>query len=140
MDADCIYVMGDGVVIEKGKHNELLGNEDGAYSRLVAAQRLREEREIDAMAQGSEKIAEDSIEIEREALEEVPLGRSSTHRSLASEIIEQRKTQAARKREDFGMLYCFKRMSAINKGEWKSYLVGSVFAIGTSALCLSKMT
>jgi ATP-binding cassette subfamily B (MDR/TAP) protein 1 len=141
-DADCIYVIGDGAVIEKGRHNELLSDEDGPYARLVAAQKLREAREIgedDATAQFSEKFAEDPTDIEREALEEIPLGRSNTHRSLASEIIEQRKTLPAGQRDQFSLFYLFRRMSAINKGEWKSYLIGTLFAIGAFTSCLAKM-
>jgi ATP-binding cassette subfamily B (MDR/TAP) protein 1 len=47
-DAETIYVMGDGMVLEQGTHNELLARE-GSYARLVQAQRLREQqqREID---------------------------------------------------------------------------------------------
>jgi ATP-binding cassette subfamily B (MDR/TAP) protein 1 len=132
-DADCIYVIGDGAVIEKGRHNELLNDEDGAYARLVAAQKLREAREVgeeDGMAQVFEKSAEVSADIEREALEEIPLGRSNTHRSLASEILEQRKTTATQNRKEYGMIYLFRRMGTINKGEWQRYLLGSFFAIG----------
>lgn len=133
--------MGDGAVIEKGRHDELLSNEDGPYARLVAAQKLREAREIgdeDETANVSEKIAEDTTVIERELLEEVPLGRSNTHPSLASEILEQRKALTAGPREDFGLFYLFRRMGAINRGEWKSYFIGSIFAIGAFTSCLTK--
>jgi ATP-binding cassette, subfamily B (MDR/TAP), member 1 len=135
-DADCIHVIGDGVAIESGKHNELLSDENGPYVRLVTAQKLREAREIgddngDEIAQVSEKSAEGPTDIEREALEEIPLGRSNTHRCLASEIIEQRKTlTAAQQEKEYGILYLFRRMGAINKGEWKRYLFGSLFTIG----------
>ena len=83
-DADCIHVKGDGVVIESGKHNELLSNENGPYARLVTVQKLREAREIGddngyEIAQVSEKSAEGPTDIEQEALEEIPLGRSNTH-------------------------------------------------------------
>lgn len=137
-DADCIFVVGDGAVIEKGRHNELLSNEDGPYARLVAAQKLREAREIgdeDVTAQASEKSAAGSTDIEREVLEEIPLGRSNTHRSLASDILEQRKTLTAGHREkEYTMLYLFRRMGAINKGEWKSYLFGTLFAIASGCV------
>ena len=135
-DADCIHVIGDGVAIESGKHNELLSDENGPYVRLVTAQKLREVREIgddngDEIAQVSEKSAEGPTDIEREALEEIPLGRSNTHQCLASEIIEQCKTlTAAQQEKEYGILYLFRRMGAINKGEWKRYLFGSLFAIG----------
>ncbi|KAH9000914.1 P-loop containing nucleoside triphosphate hydrolase protein [Lactarius hatsudake] len=137
-DADRIYVMGEGAVIEQGRHNELLSDENGPYARLVAAQKLREAREIvdeDVTAEVSEKSAEGPTDVEREALEEIPLGRSNTHRSLASEILEQRKTLAAGQREkEYGMFYLFKRMGAINKTEWKSYLFGSLFAVATGCV------
>ena len=141
-DADCIYVIGDGAVIEKGMHNELLNDENGAYARLVAAQKLRETREVgenDEMGQVFEKAAEVSADIEREALEEIPLGRSNTHRSLASEILEQRKTQTGAQPEEYSSFYLFKRMGAINKGEWKRYVMGTLFAIGAFARCFVKL-
>ena len=138
MDADCIYVMGDGRVLERGKHDELLSSEDGAYARLVAAQRIREARdEIDvtdvvpAGQESCEKAVESSADIEKAAMEEVPLGRRNTSRSLASEIVEQRKSQRLSKREkDYSLFYLFKRMGRINKGEWKKYLFGCCFAVG----------
>jgi hypothetical protein len=130
--------MGGGVVLERGKHDELLSNEDGAYSRLVAAQRLREARDeinigdVGPMGQEScEKAVESSADIEKAAMEEVPLGRRNTSRSLASEIIEQRKAQGSSKQEkEYSMFYLFKRMGRINRGEWKHYLLGTLFAIG----------
>ena len=41
-DANCIYVMGDGGLIESGTHDELLRDPEGAYAKLVDAQKLRE--------------------------------------------------------------------------------------------------
>jgi ATP-binding cassette subfamily B (MDR/TAP) protein 1 len=137
MDADCIHVMGDGVVVESGKHDELLTNEDGPYARLVAAQRLREVREgidVDIIGQSSGKAVEGHMDIEKAALEEIPLGQSITHQSLASEVLEQRKTQSPAKREEHSMFCLFTRMGRINKGEWKSYLFGCLFAMGQYSL------
>jgi ATP-binding cassette, subfamily B (MDR/TAP), member 1 len=137
MDADCIYVMGNGVVLERGKHDELLSNEDGAYARLVGAQRLREAREtVDIpVGQSSEKAVE-KMDVEKVALEEVPLGRSKTHRSLASEIIEQRNVQGFSKHEkQYSTFYLLRRMGRINKGEWKSYVFGCLFSIGKYIPC-----
>lgn len=138
--------MGDGAVIEMGKHNELLSNEDGPYARLVAAQRLRETREevdiggVTPVGQEScEKAVECSADIEKAAMEEVPLGRRNTSRSLASEIIEQRKAQGLSNQEKvYSMFYVFKRMGRINKGEWKHYLFGTLFAIGKYSLFLGQ--
>jgi ATP-binding cassette subfamily B (MDR/TAP) protein 1 len=137
-DADSIYVMGGGCVLERGKHDELLSNEDGPYARLVAAQRLREARDeinvgdvVPVGQESCEKTVESSADIEKAAMEEVPLGRRNTSKSLASEIIEQRKSQGPSNREkEYSLFYLFKRMGKINKGEWKHYLFGCVFSIG----------
>lgn len=134
--------MGDGVVIESGKHEELLSNEDSAYSRLVAAQRLREAREaididdVVPVGKSTEKAADSTVDFEKAALEEVPLGRSNTHRSLASEIIDQRNAQGSSMDEkEHSIFTVFKRMGRINRGEWKKYLLGCVFAIGKYLPC-----
>ena len=142
-NADCIYVMGDGVLLERGKHDELLRNEDGPYSRLVVAQSLCGAREgidlDDAVGQSSGKAVESHTDIEKAELEELPLVRSNTHNSLASEIVGQRKAQGPEKREEYGMFYLFKRMGRINKDEWKSYLFGCLFALGQYSLWLGDM-
>ena len=141
-NADCIYVMGDGDLLEKGKHDELLSNEGGPYSRLVVAQSLCGAREgiyLDNMVgQSSGKAVENHTAIEKVELEEVPLGRSNTHNSLASEILDQRKAQGPEKRE-YGIFYLFKRMGRINKDEWKSYLFGCIFALGQYSLWLGDL-
>jgi ATP-binding cassette subfamily B (MDR/TAP) protein 1 len=131
--------MADGAVLERGEHDELLSNEDGAYTRLVAAQRLREVREVtdvdDVIEQSSGKVDEDQSDVEKAALEEIPLGRSKTHRSLASEILEQLKVQdPAKSEKEYSMFYLFRRMGRINKGEWKKYLVACMCSIGQYCL------
>ena len=138
-DADCIYVIGDGAVLERGKHDELLSNGDGLYTRLVAAQRLREGRDVSdidhVIEQSSDNVIEDHTEAEEAALEEIPLDRSNTHRSLASEVLEQRNAQGSAKREkEYTMFYLFERMGRINKGEWKNYLLGFMCSIGQYTL------
>jgi ATP-binding cassette, subfamily B (MDR/TAP), member 1 len=124
-------------VLESGKHDELLSKEDGAYTRLVIAQRLRETREVtdldEVIGQPSEKAIVDHADVEKAAVEEeeIPLGRKNTHRSLASEILEQRQGQGSEKREkEYSLFYLFKRMGRINKGEWKKYLLGCISFIG----------
>ncbi|KAI0050297.1 P-loop containing nucleoside triphosphate hydrolase protein [Auriscalpium vulgare] len=135
-DADCIYVVGEGVIIEKGKHNELLADENGAYARLVAAQKLREAKEEEATGPGgSESDSKEDAEkedFEKEAADEVPLGRRDTRRSLASEILEQRKREP--QEENYTWSYLFRRMGAINQKEWKRYLLGAIFASMTGAV------
>ena len=131
-------MVGDGVILEQGKHEELLRNEDGPYARLVTAQRLREAREVDVddtdiVEQGSDQSVNGALDIEKQALEDNP--RWSKSPSLASEILERRKAEDSEKREkEYSMFYLFKRMGIINKEAWRSYLFGTLFAIGVSGL------
>lgn len=132
--------MGDGLVLESGTHSELLANENGAYARLVNAQRLREAREKQATsgnnddestAAGShEDQKAEEEDIEKQAEQEIPLGRSNTGRSLASEIIEQKKQeQGVPKESKYGLLYLFRRMGRINREAWRLYAMGAVAAV-----------
>jgi ATP-binding cassette subfamily B (MDR/TAP) protein 1 len=127
--------MGDGLVLEQGTHDELLRDENGPYSRLVTAQKLREEREI--QLKDSDSITATSVEIEdmeKKARNEIPLGRkNSTTHSLASEIIEQRQKAETgeTKSNDHNLLYLFMRMGKINRAEWSSYVLGCIAACRT---------
>ncbi|KAF8991424.1 P-loop containing nucleoside triphosphate hydrolase protein [Cyathus striatus] len=116
-DADIIFVMGDGLVLEKGTHNELLAA-GGAYARLVQAQKLREGQSTE----DSKTISDEGSEhdMEKAAREEIPLGRKNTNRSLASQILEQKRQSAPVENEDdFGLPTLFYRMGLIVKDQWK---------------------
>ena len=127
-DANQIFVMSDGLVLEQGTHNELLADENSAYSRLVRAQKLREHREVAAPSITGSGENED---IEKAVREEVPLGRS---RSLASEVLEKRQKHKETKKvtgdPDHSLPYLFKRMSILNRQGWSKHFIGSLFAIG----------
>ncbi|KAJ7095812.1 P-loop containing nucleoside triphosphate hydrolase protein [Mycena belliarum] len=129
-DANMIFVMGDGLVLEQGTHNELLNDEKGAYSRLVHAQKLREQEQRDV---DSEDPAEEAGDMEKAVREEIPLGRKNTgQHSLASELIEKR-LEAHKKgdRTEYGLIYLFKRMGRLHRAGWKKYFFGSICATMT---------
>jgi ATP-binding cassette subfamily B (MDR/TAP) protein 1 len=124
--------MGEGLVLESGTHNELLQNENGAYARLVHAQKLREnqapsEVETESTASGDEP---DEKDMEKAAREEIPLGRRETgSRSLASEILEKRKQEQVNEpKRDYGLWYLFKRIGSLNPAGYKKYMIGSIAA------------
>ncbi|KAG5648338.1 hypothetical protein DXG03_004910 [Asterophora parasitica] len=129
-DADVIYVMGEGLVLEFGSHNELLAK-DGAYARLVQSQKLRQTQD-NAPSGGDtpESKEEEEEDMEKLAREEIPLGRKNTGRSLASEIIEQKRKESdgEKERGELGLLYLFKRMGTLNRAGWRNYVIGSIFA------------
>ncbi|KAK0481286.1 P-loop containing nucleoside triphosphate hydrolase protein [Armillaria novae-zelandiae] len=125
-DADIIFVMGDGLVLEQGNHQELLQKRDGAYARLVQAQRLRESDEGTAVVGEGDDAPEDT---EKAAREDVPLRRRNTCQSLASEILERKNgEQKVDRAPEHTMYYLFKRMGNINRSQWKQYFYGTIFA------------
>lgn len=124
--------MGGGVVLESGTHNELLSDVNGPYARLVAAQKLRDSREkhADGEEDASETAASGEGDIEKQAEEEVALGRTSTRhsrRSLASEALEQKKEKETIKKE-YTLPYLFYRMGLINRSVWNKYIMGGIAA------------
>ncbi|KIM26102.1 hypothetical protein M408DRAFT_25738, partial [Serendipita vermifera MAFF 305830] len=156
-DAEMIYVMGDGMVLEKGTHNQLLQNAEGPYAKLVQAQKLKERQHADDDLDTSghntpvgphggadlndptaimklrqkEKMDKEKAaqEVEKAALEEKPLGRTDTSHSLASDILKQRGQAAeGEKEKEYGMLYIMKRMAYINRPTWPLYILGFVAA------------
>ncbi|KDR82180.1 hypothetical protein GALMADRAFT_240715 [Galerina marginata CBS 339.88] len=129
-DADVIYVMGEGAVLESGTHDELL-QLGGGYAKLVEAQKLREGADL-----SSDEPAEEYIPLARK---EIPLDRRYTNRSLASEISEQKQmTPGAdgRRREDddYSMYYIFKRMAPLARSQWRDYCLATFFAIITGMI------
>lgn len=126
-NADTIFVMGDGVVLECGTHDDLLLR-GGAYHRLVQAQKLRE---TDGPGVGEEDTGEI---FEREAVvhEEIPLGRQNTKQSLDSEILEQRWKQeegnGSAETEDHGLFYLARRMAPIVADQRWAYIVSTIGA------------
>ncbi|KAF7298981.1 hypothetical protein MIND_00846300 [Mycena indigotica] len=139
-DADMIFVMGDGLVLEKGTHDELLSDENGAYARLVHAQKLREvqDREgAESQDDEAEATAQAAAELEKAAREEIPLGRKNTgQHSLASDLIEKRLQNQKEhdKEQDYSLFYLFKRVGRMYREGWRSYFLGSVCAIGTGGV------
>lgn len=120
--------MGDGLVLEQGTHNQLL-TADGAYARLVATQKLREADNNSKDSDSTAAASEEEVDMEKAAREEIPLGRKNTGRSLASEILEQRKNNTeAKETGDHSLPYLFKRMAMLNRQGWSSYIIGSIFA------------
>ena len=114
--------------MEQGTHNDLLAIPDGAYARLVHAQKLRESTERDATKAAGD--GEDAKDIEKEAQEEIPLGRRNTSRSLASEILAS-KGEKQEGESDIGMIALMVRLAKENRDSWKMYGFGSIAAVGT---------
>ncbi|KAH7101158.1 multidrug resistance protein 1 [Auriculariales sp. MPI-PUGE-AT-0066] len=131
--ADNIYVVDSGEIVEQGTHEELLRRQDGAYSVLVAAQRLRES------SPSGEDLAigfgvRDSGQLAKLAEPEMSparVRRQSIASSIGSVELATRPlvSRDAQTRKRTGFISLLSRMIRINKSEWKSYVLGCVGAI-----------
>ncbi|KAJ7016642.1 P-loop containing nucleoside triphosphate hydrolase protein [Mycena alexandri] len=132
-DANMIFVMGDGLVLEQGTHEELLNDENGAYARLVQAQKLREaQQRTDGE---SEDTAQEAEEMEKAVREEIPLGRKNTgQHSLASDLIEKRLQEHKEGGKEYGLFYLFKRIGQLHRAGWKNYVLGGICAMATGCV------
>jgi ATP-binding cassette subfamily B (MDR/TAP) protein 1 len=151
-DANCIYVMGDGALIEYGTHDELTGNPEGAYAKLVSAQKLREEKSTDENEADPDAVllaTEDGItgaelgELTYEKIDkedEIPLGLVKTSgsgaRSLSSEVLSKRGKMRGVLKSEYSVSTLFRRMGAINKDGFSAYAAGGLAAIGESVSTL----
>jgi len=125
-DVDVIHVMGDGLVLESGTHEQSLAM-NGAYGRLVQAQRLHEGRKQSAIEDSEDDDVGEPTDMDKAVLEEIPLGRRSIRQCLASEILEQRRKAAETSGakhysdEDYSLFYLTKRMAPIIRNQWKNF-------------------
>jgi ATP-binding cassette subfamily B (MDR/TAP) protein 1 len=118
--------MGDGLILESGTHQELLGN-NGPYARLVAAQRLKEAH-VEEDESGS-STADDVEVMEKSVHEETPYVRGGSTRSLASEILEKNGQQGEKREKDYSMFYLFRRIGSLNPPGYREYFMGLCAAI-----------
>ena len=122
--------MGDGVVLEQGTHSELLRNETGPYARLVAAQQLREKRDVDLRDSDKDTIASGEADNTEKKVRTEGLGHKISGHSVASDICEQKGQAIGNKKQehDYSLLYLFMRMGKLNRDVWRNYGIGAVAA------------
>ncbi|KAG1728170.1 P-loop containing nucleoside triphosphate hydrolase protein [Suillus paluster] len=127
-DADCILVMGEGLVLERGTHAELLADENGAYSRLVKAQTLREGHEDDDL----DPVIRNLEEPRSEEL----LNRKNTIHSVGSDVVSQLKENVGvrAREEDYDLFYLMRRIAGLHREGFYRYVIGSLFAICSGAV------
>ncbi|GAA5824101.1 hypothetical protein JCM11251_001522 [Rhodosporidiobolus azoricus] len=158
-DADQIIVLTAGHILESAMsssegtaHSILLRNPEGPYSKLVSAQKFREEAVDDAAEKasisGSEEQPAIPGELTRAQLDEMArnekpqfeaLKRAQSGRSLASEMIERRQrdieegnVEKGAKKHSF--IYLLYRLLHLNRDQWKEYVLGIAAAIGSGCV------
>ncbi|KZT57970.1 multidrug resistance protein 1 [Calocera cornea HHB12733] len=145
-DASQIYVMDNGMVVEHGTHDQLVSF-DGPYSRLVNAQKLREDThhggEEEVLLTGIETrtSATDDAESIASAKPEVDirpsreLARSVTLRSIASATTNKdakgNPDNTLAPDKNYSIWYLFYRMGKLAKEALPYYGVGTCFAMVT---------
>ncbi|KAM0748705.1 P-loop containing nucleoside triphosphate hydrolase protein [Meredithblackwellia eburnea MCA 4105] len=138
--ADQIIVMSSGRILESAMstaqdsaHSILLSNPKGAYTRLVAAQRFREQRASEAQTRENSKplTREELDELARNEKPQLDIQRTGTGRSAASVALEKLregdlKAGQPKSRGLFSLIY---RLLKMNTGSRFEYLIGVVSAI-----------
>ncbi|KAG8902517.1 GTPase-activating protein, partial [Tulasnella sp. 408] len=130
-DADQIYVVGKGGILEQGNHNQLLANPDGPYAQLVSAQKLKGQEPESRDSEAAEGGLMSAKEVEETLAEEVPeaLKRTGTGRSLASEALERKRLEQGEEKGPYGMVYLIKRMALLDREDWSVYIRGGIASI-----------
>src|ERR1700733_7743357 len=146
--ADCIFVIGDGAVVESGTHDDLLQNPNGAYARLVNAQALHEQQEQEHFAADIAGLTGDSATEEPgDSKEEhavtmpkaeatdpwIELTRRDTigGKSVLSEAAKAPRLAKDDKPQEYSSTHLIKRIASINRESMWVYVIGAVAAIGT---------
>lgn len=132
-------MLSGGVVLEEGSHHDLLADPEGPYSKLVAAQKLKEEVAEDGASNEDEK-PEDLLAQEKEDLGD-ELKRAGTSRSAASIALSHRlKAAADAHQSNAGIMSLFFRIGRLNKGQALSYTLGCIAAVFVRVLSFLRMS
>ncbi|CCD54212.1 hypothetical protein ACHAO1_005740 [Botrytis cinerea] len=138
-DADNIVVMTEGRIVEQGTHNDLLAQQ-GAYYRLIEAQKIAETKEMSAEEQAEIDAKDDQLvrkmsnKVGGIEYTEDPddknilnkLMRTLTEKSQSS-LALQGKISPSEQHDSLWTL--IKLIASFNKTEWKLMLVGLFFSI-----------
>ncbi|KAJ7501193.1 P-loop containing nucleoside triphosphate hydrolase protein [Mycena galericulata] len=121
-DADAIYVMAEGAVLEHGTHNELLSNPESMYSQLVEAQKLRDEKEETGDGPGAAGSAWSIVDT-------LPASASTSLESLQKQVLDPARSAKDKGVAALGLFDLFVKLARINRESWRKYMIGAVFAI-----------
>ncbi|OAX43170.1 P-loop containing nucleoside triphosphate hydrolase protein [Rhizopogon vinicolor AM-OR11-026] len=132
-DANCILVMDDGTVLERGTHAELLADENSAYSRLVKTQTLRdscEDGDLDTAL-----ISTHEMDVEKLGLEEVPSWKSITH-SFGCDVVSLKNENVGdpAREEEYGLFHLMGRIAGLYREGLPRYMIGAFLALSSGAI------
>ncbi|KAE8351679.1 P-loop containing nucleoside triphosphate hydrolase protein [Aspergillus coremiiformis] len=136
-----IVVLVDGKIVEQGTHDDLVDRK-GTYNNLVEAQRIKEEKDAEAM----DADAEDHDEFSKEQIFHVKtadsgsasavdvedekvysgIGRSATHKSISSAVLSRKSPEKTKK---YSLWSLIKFIASFNRPELKYMIIGFIFSI-----------
>ncbi|CAA7051983.1 unnamed protein product, partial [Microthlaspi erraticum] len=119
-NADMIYAVHNGLIVETGTHEELMENKDGQYSSLVRLQHMENEESNVNKTESNGNISSS-----------IPEGQSlSLSKELRSSSIlpVQSGDDFVKTLRDKKLMPSFKRLLAMNRPEWKHALYGCLSA------------
>lgn len=121
-DADLIVVMSEGEVVEQGTHSQLLSLQDGMYSRLVEAQRLRDgSAEISPPSRTALDVTEKTKDIVKAEVV------SSSFDDIVK-VQQSKEVEESRSGKVLSMPDLFVRMALLNRKAWPKYFIGAIFS------------
>jgi ATP-binding cassette subfamily B (MDR/TAP) protein 1 len=133
--ADNIVVMQQGRIVEQGTHDALLERR-GAYFNLVSAQRIGEARKENEPENEKEAVEEELTNVQSSRTgshvpfdpddEKLALGKTTTSKSISSNILSDRKEKKGRK---YSLWTLIVFIASFNKKEWMFMLLGLTFSI-----------
>ncbi|KAE8144759.1 P-loop containing nucleoside triphosphate hydrolase protein [Aspergillus avenaceus] len=137
-----IVVLVDGKIMEQGTHDDLVARK-GTYNNLVEAQRIKEEKDADALDGDADSVGDEfskdyvsriktadsgsasAFDAEDEKVYS-QIGRSATHKSISSAVLSKRKPEKAQK---YSLWSLVKFIASFNRPELTYMLVGLGFSI-----------
>ncbi|GAA99245.1 uncharacterized protein L969DRAFT_93707 [Mixia osmundae IAM 14324] len=138
-DSHNIVVMSSGRILEQGRHAELLQRQNGAYARLVSAQRFMDDAEPSSDPENEEEQLLEEVNAVRPQLLSTPSRPSLRHKislkpSRSNDPNEQDPKSALPLNINdspsrYGIYTLFKRIGQLSDhDEWKTYCLGTLGA------------
>ncbi|XP_006158809.1 multidrug resistance protein 1, partial [Tupaia chinensis] len=126
-NADVIAGFDDGVIVEKGSHEELM-KEKGIYFKLVTMQMVGNEIKLECST-GESKSETDAIEMSAKNSGSSLRRRRSSHRSVCGSQNQDRELSTKEAEDENVPPVSFWRILKMNLTEWPYFLVGIFCAI-----------
>ncbi|KAI6166370.1 P-loop containing nucleoside triphosphate hydrolase protein [Pisolithus thermaeus] len=129
--ADRIFVIGEGVVLEQGSHEDLIAR-SGPYAHFVQAQKLREAKEVQINTDIA--VVNNAADKDKVVEDEVPLNCHETHNSVTSGLAcpkNEEKGKGEVDEKSYGLFHLFTRIGSLNPYGYRLYVIGTVSAMAS---------